>query len=367
MREVDYNIIAFDAQYFLVKNFSALKSRSYHEEVRFLDPSEGDNSIGHIICIYDFDYQDLVKQFFWTIAKEIREWFTCHKVLLLWDYPKYHKTELLPDYKSNRVHICKEALDDINAESDPEAYLQMKEDIRIEDIKNQAKWWIINNLNSFGMISVIHKGYEADDLACIFSRDTFGSMGPVGKNAICSIDNDWLYWITEDVDFIKAPKNSSGDYEVWTYQDAVDECEGMTDKLGIDIFTLKMYMDSTFYSHNDLMKTSTLGWKDFEQLYNEIQNKDYSHITDVDRLNKNLKSFEIWNYPDFELVCLEVSTAIAKGKLGTIITYADLKSKGFKVSQKYAENYLTTLSSEYYEPESQEETKLSETGSTEES
>lgn len=354
MREVDYNIIAFDAQYFLVRNFSSLKSRSYHDEVKFLDSTIGDSSEGHVISVYDFDYQDLVKQFFWTIAKVIRENYSCHKVLLFWDYPKYYKTDILSDYKGTRPRIWEGALDEIDPTVDPDKYLQMKEDIRIEEVKNQAKWWIINNLKNLGMTSIAHKGYEADDLACIFSRDPWQLEGPCGKSAICSIDNDWLYWITPDVDFLRFPTRSGGDFEVWTYQDAIDECEGMTGKLGIDIFTLKQYMDSTFFSHNDLKHTSTLGWADFEQLYNEIQNKDYSHITDVDRLEKNLKTFEIWNYPEYDQVVDEVHDAILFGKLGDITDYIDLKSKGFKVSQKYIENYFPTLTREYYAEKSQE-------------
>lgn len=342
MESKDYQYIAFDAQYFLHRNFAALKGRTGYEITSTLEDSEGDSNVSYIITKYNFTTQDLVKQFFWTIAKIVRDSFSCNKIILLWDKPPYHKTTLLPDFKGTRTHHCQELLDDWDIESDPQGYLQEKEDYRIELIKLKAKYWIINNLNKLGMVSVIYDGYEADDLAYLFSHSDSILKSNL-KSAICSADNDWLYWISNNVDWINSNK-----LEAWTYQDAVDECEGMTEKLGIDIFTLKQWMDSTFYSHNDLQRTTNLGWNQFEQLYSEVTNGDYTHITDLDRFRLNMKSFEILNYPEANSVKTLIETALHQGYRGDMDVFKSLQKDGFSVSESYITNYLNTITDSYY-------------------
>lgn len=339
MREVDYNIIAFDAQYFLHRNFAALQSRT---KVNLVDYIEGD-STGYLVTDFEFTYQDLVRQFFWTIGKFIRDRFSCNKIILLWDRAPYHKTKLLPDFKGTRCHACIELLEEIDPKESPEEWLQMKVNIKMEEIKSRAKYWIIDNLDSFGMPSVICDGWEADDLANIFSNNS-NIINGSKKSAIVSCDSDWMFWISSNVDYINFNKN-----EAWTYEDVQGEYSYMDKTLGISLFKLKQYMDSTFYSHNDLIKTTNLTMKQFPQLYNEIQLEDYTHITDVERLKKNLKSFEYWDYPNYKDAEQAVEAALKSYSDLSMEKYNNLVINGFLISKSYASNYLQTLTKEYYE------------------
>jgi hypothetical protein len=121
----DYNYIAFDAQYFLQRNFEALKSRTAMPTVEVLTEAEGDSTTGYVINAFNFDAQDLVKQFFWTIVKLIRDSYSCNKIILLWDKSPYHKMKILGDYKGSRNHHGQEVLDEWDIDKDPEGYLQL--------------------------------------------------------------------------------------------------------------------------------------------------------------------------------------------------------------------------------------------------
>lgn len=332
-----YNIIAFDAQYFLFRNFAALKSRTAMDWVANLSEGEGNTSIGHLIKRYEFDRDDLVKQFFWTIAKLVRDHFSCNKIILLWDTGPYHKTILLDDYKGDRVHHSDELLDDWDIDSDPVGYLQEKEEVRIEHVKHQAISWIVDNLGSIGLPSVKYSGYEADDLAYILGQVYSSDQ----KNAICSVDSDWMYWITENTDFINFNKK-----EVWTYQDVIDECEGYPTDLGIDLFETKCFMDSLFYSHNGLQPTTNYGWRDFKTLVTEIKSGDFSKITDLKRYELNMKSFDIMNYPEIETVKSILVDLAEKPKIIVDMDSPEvnkLYSNGFQVSRGYLSKFLNNM------------------------
>lgn len=342
MTEKDFNYIAFDAQYILHRNFEALKSRTRMDMVASLTEDEGDSTVGYVISKYDFSAHDLVKQFFWSIVKMTRDSFSCNKILLLWDKSPYHKQTLLPDYKGTRHYTSQEKLDEWDILEDPEGYLQEKENHRADRLKSEAKYWIIDFLDEFGMVSVMHRGYEADDLAYIFSHlpEILDSELP---SAICSADNDWYYWISPNTKWI-----SFNAKQAWGYQDAIDECEGMSEKLGMTVFQLKQWMDSTFFSHNDLQRTTDLGWPDFERLYTEVNEGNYENITDKERLHLNLKSFEIWDYPDYEEVVKKLRTALTSGKKGDLEKYEELTKLGFSVSKNYVSRFLDLISEEFY-------------------
>lgn len=341
----DYNIIAFDAQYFLHRNFAALKSRTAYNMVSYL-PSEVKTeklgNDGYVIVRYDFTSMTLVKHFVWTICKFIRDSFSCNKIILLWDKPPYHKTRLLNDYKGTRVHHSKELLDEWDVESDPIGYLQELEDYKYELIKQEAKYFIINNLDKIGMPSIIHEGYEADDLAWMFGQ-IIDNEEVEQKSAICSVDSDWQYWIGNNVDFLNFNKS-----EVWTIDDVNDDCEGLIKKLDLSLIEAKQIMDSTFYGHNDLKRTTDCTWKDFEQLVTTIRDKDYSLITDKETFDKNMKSFEIWNYPDFQMVNDKISTAINSDRsyltLDDWITFHN--KYGLDITNSYYSNYVKLMSSD---------------------
>lgn len=331
----DYDIIAFDAQYFLYRNMCALQSRTGYSVVDCLkNHIEGGSDDGYVITTYNFDEHDLVKQFFWTIVKLVRDSFSCNKILLFWDKPPYHKTKILPDFKGTRTHHSQELLDEWDIDNDPLGYLQEIENYRCHKILSASKYWIINELDKFGMPSVIVDGFEADDLAVVFSK-IYSQSGPNIKSAICSSDSDWMYWIDQAVDFISFNKK-----EAWTYQDVLDECEGVPQKLGISVFEIKKWMDSTFYSHNDLKRTTNLGWKEFPQLVEEVRSGDFSNITDKVVFEKNMKSFDIESYDNYSDAVDSIISVITNPVKLSTDTFYYLKNKGFKVSKSYCDSYI---------------------------
>lgn len=340
IKNKDYKCIAFDAQYFLFRNNAALQSRTCIPTVATLNDDEGDSSIGYIINKYDYTYQALVKQFFWTIGKFIRDKFSTDKILLLWDEPPYHKSKILPDFKGSRIHHCQETLDNWDVENDPQGYLQEKEDYRCHLIMQQAKYWIINNLSKLGFNSVIVPGFEADDLAYVFSN-VWSENTLNDKSAICSADSDWMYWIGERTDFLSFNKA-----EVWTEEDVDKDWGGMITDMGISVFELKKWADSTFYSHNDLQRTSNINWKQLPKLYSEVKSGDYSLINDVERFKLNMQSFEIEKYPNFKDAVNMIFHAFERDGNECINNWDAvhaLRKDGFQVSDNYIENFWMNL------------------------
>lgn len=333
----DYEIIAFDAQYFLFRNVAALKGRVKELTVTTLDESEGDSTVGYLINKYDIKVQDMVKQFFWTIAKFIRENYSCNKVIFLWDKGPYYKTKILPDFKNSRIHHCQELLDDWDIEGDPEGYLQEKEDYRIHLLMSEAKYWIIEHLNLLGFNSVIMDGFEADDLAVIFSRiyDKIGTH----RSAICSADSDWQYWIGDKVDYLSFNKKTK-----WNRDTVNQDWEGMLDETGLTPFELKKWADSTFFSHNDLQHTSNIDWKQLPELIDKVQMGDYSLINDIDRFKLNMKSFDIEEYPSYADVSKHMVDAITcEVQYDSWDNFNKLVSEGFKITQAYMTNTWNIL------------------------
>jgi len=343
MLDKEFEYLAFDAQYILYRNFAALQGRTRYQCSAVLDDDEGDSTICHIINKYEFSMQALVKQFFWSIGKLIRDDYGVHKILLFWDTPPYIKCKWLPDYKGSRIHWCKEYLDEFDPEVEPQEYLQAKEDLRVHEIFNEAKAWIQLNLRWLGMVSVWYPGYEADDLAYIFSQlmlDVDTNM----KSAICSADSDWSYWISDKVEWINFNTR-----EHWSYQDICEQNDNWTEKLGLTLFELKTWLDSLMGSHNDIQYTSAVySRNELDIIYNEVKKGIYDNITDKDLLERNLKSFSIMDYPDIDKVKLKILGSLKAGCLWDESCMNKMRRDGFLVSDNYIDTYYEQLSPEYY-------------------
>jgi len=339
---MDYNIIAFDAQYILSKQFSALKKRASMDSLKFIN--DDSTSIGYVITEYQFTVHDLVEKFFWSIVKFIRDDYNCNKVILLWDKAPYLRSKILSDYKAGREYHSQDTVDEWDLENDPQGYLQEAENYRAELIKQEAKYWIINNLHDFGFPSIIYDGYEADDLAEIFSNSEAIEVNDGLKSAICSVDSDWMCWTSKKVDWI-----NHNDKEAWTYDDAILEY-GMDLDTDLSLFEIKMYYDSFFGSHNALVKTCSVTRRKFKQLIDEVRHEDYSHITDIDQMKRNLKSFDIKSFKNYnEVNNLIYNTIKCKSGYWTEKKYLKLVAKGFKITKSYFDKNITYLNPIYYE------------------
>ena len=334
--------LIFDAQYALVRQWSMLKSQ-YKDWQPIVDSNSNpildkDGNLIYKEC-HTYTWQELVKRFFWAIGKVTRDLCSAEKVILLWDKAPYHKVTILGAYKDSREYHDYEELNSCTNPSD-KAYLE--EWISDNDKKNTAKQFIINNLGQLGMISIIHQGYEADDLAYLCSQYLKEDDEP---STICSSDNDWYYWGSENVDTMTFKG------ERWTYQQTkqweVDNIHAIPEQ---DLFTIKSIYDSLHGSHNDLRRSIIKSNVWYDVQYNQILNKDFSNV-DKDIFEKNMKSFDIYHYPKIDEVLKDIDNKIRHyGSIGTTDTKCELlNSNGINVSNSYYETFISNLNNKWYE------------------
>lgn len=148
--------------------------------------------------------------------------------ILLFDSKPYYKSEVIGEYKSNRKRYTEEDLKllDSNSENYQKEYDKINNDIKKNNIINQAKDYIINNWNHF-CIPIIYKGLEADDISFYLSKILDDKTLHISK------DSDWEYHCTNinhDVLIIKKSGNilykydSILDYNIpLEYQKVFDE------------------------------------------------------------------------------------------------------------------------------------------------
>lgn len=321
-----------------MKHFSAYKSRSETEMnmvINYPESVEGSYKVPG----YTFDSKDIVQSLVWSFAKIAREHVDCDRCILLWDKSPYFKERILPDFKGHRRRITQEDLELFDVESDPIGYLNLREQLRVEGVKNEAKYWSINNLYKIGFPSIIRGGYEADDLAYLFSEEV---KNDDRKCIICSVDSDWKFWINKNVDLYNPVKR-----KFITYENVWDELGDKVKNLGISLFDVKCYLDSLYNSHNNLKSTTKCRWKDFSKVVSNILNGDYSLIDDMETFEKNMKSFNIASYPGVDDVKSIIRTMIDRSPLDneTLISNFDsLKKDGLRITKRYYEentlNYI---------------------------
>lgn len=363
----DFKYGIFDAQIILVTHLHFLKAR---------------NSLTQ---------QELVKKFIQTIAKCTREYCDCDKVILAWDGWPYHRSKLLDAHKGDRYYANEQAVIDyqeiepiseeeqknyilalINENQGKETweideivnewkllhptYQQHKEHLewlrkeaKANNIKHEAKEFIINTLGEIGFPSMRFKGYEADDLAYICATLLSGDDKP---SYICSKDSDWRYLINPNVELMRYHK---GTMEL--FKDVYLEVPENLRRRGVGLYVYKAIIDSLHGSHNNLYacRKDTFGSVTLEQIYDWIDKKDIDsleNICDTDVFLPQLRSFDVTQFEDYNEVLPQIKDLLFSNDFGKLMDdesfskFAETNSLG--ISTKYYSQFKGTLNQNLY-------------------
>lgn len=340
-----YKYVIFDAQWFLTRNFK-LNCKFYRTEP-YLHPDGSDSGLK--IKIPKFTELDLAKSFFWSIAKFCNEVASAEKVILLWDKYPYHKLSYLSSYKGDRHYASEDDLKKLDPEKDLKKILETKFDIECLEIKQKAKYWIINHFDQLGMKSYIRTGYEADDFACLLSW-YLSNQGTGERSAIVSSDSDWGYLTSPNVDKI-SPAIGRKPVTIKRYSQFIDKYGDLMKTHNISLYNVKGIIDSAWGSHNALKQTlkETKGI-DIQDVVHDVMLGKFNLIKDVDLFKRQFESFNITKYPDYEKTLQSFYYLDKSGKILSSDDYFDfVVNSGFGVSMQYYHNFTKKLNTKLYE------------------
>lgn len=340
----DVRFLMIDAQYMLVRQWCRCKSmfKSYD---MIMDKNNNPiliNNEPKYVEHHTYSTEELIKRFFWGIGKYTRDMCTAEKIILLWDKAPYYKVDILGAYKDSREYHDESELDEIDIYTNPEEYANLQEWITDNNKKNEAKRFIVDNFNKLGMISIIHQGYEGDDLAYLCSQYL---KDDDEISAIVSSDSDWEYWGSPNVKTIKFNGEQS------FYEDKLAyNLERLRAPKNLDLFTLKAYFDTFYGSHNDIRPAMKNVDCYVGTQLDAIKNKDFSNLN-KELYEANMKSFDIYHYPEIDEVLKDIDNKIRHyGSIGTTDTKCELlNSNGINVSNSYYETFIGNLNSKWYE------------------
>jgi hypothetical protein len=258
-----YEYLFIDAQLFLTRNWMVLKNKPYYSE------------------------QSLFKSFFQSIVKLVKEEVNTKNVVLLWDKSPYHKIAMLEDYKGDRDYRGESDITDDMSEEEKELLRKNTEQFRS---RQSVKYKLVFESAKFGMPSVILGGYEADDFAYLASTSDLVKNAP-GKSCICSKDGDQIFMVNDKMDFYRITKNREH-HTMDTLKSVVGDMNPYR-YVSID--------QSLHGSHNFLKSTrhpEFIGGVDF--VSELLETKSFSFTNNPDLFQKQLDSFKVWNYPNYE-------------------------------------------------------------------
>lgn len=349
----DYKYLIFDGQYILTRNFYALLPR--YRRVESLIDSSGfpvldDDGKLVTYSVSTLTWQEIAKLFIYTIAKFTRDIANCRKLIILFDKSPYHKNLFVEGYKGSRTYVTEDDLLDIDKELYPLDYAKVEEDIRVNNLKQEAKSWLVDNLGKIGMQVYMHPGYEADDLAYIISNYL---KTDDQKSAIVSKDNDWTYLINENVDFLEPTG------KVYQYKDRYCEVETNVPKeYNLSLYQYKSLIDSLHSSHNDLGVSITQeGTKlPTNVLIESILSGDKTYVSDQQLLDSQLESFKVENYPEYSEVLEKITNLDKQGIILDENEFSKFASDNkLKISTNYYSTFIEYLDKTLYDTTSTKE------------
>jgi len=310
-----YKYALIDAQYILTRNFHQAKKNP------------------------NFSQQELVKSFFYSIVKLVREDLKCDKVVLLWDKYPYHKSTMLEDFKGDRVYHDEKDLEKPDLTDEERA--RIAESIRLNKIKGAAKYFILTNLGNFGMPSFMKKGYEADDLAYLFSKNYKEEK----KSVIVSADSDWTSMTSDKVDHYMTKRKV-----FYTYQYGIEKtsADNVT-----DLYELMTIHASLFGSHNNLTQTLTKeGMKlSYAEKIRRAQSGEFEGlINNVDLFKRQVKSFSVMDYPESDKAKNMFYFIDKNGILGSQSAFDDWSfNNGLFINSQYYKTFIKDLDTSLYD------------------
>lgn len=283
MENKDYEIIFVDAQIILHRNWCMI--RRYCSDM-IQNPEEPWEVLCHP-TVWNYLLTRIITTVFQSFRKIMRA-YSSNKIILLWDRSPYYNALKIKEISTEDTYKA-----DREYEYDPIGE-------KMFQLRQAAKYYIINNYNKFGLLSYIHKGYEADYLGRICA-----TLAP-SKSALASHDSDWNYYMTPNCcELINTQK-----YTLRTFDQVKEEC------LGADPWTWNVYHSSFYGSHNNLLNVVS---KEYYRDEFEDTLKRYQDGTDLDRVFTDFKlltaQIESWNYkafPEYDIVESELRELIER-------------------------------------------------------
>lgn len=161
-------------------------------------------------------YKPLVRSFLSTIFNYQKQ-FKFEVPIIAWDKSPYKKMVVIENYKSNRHYTNKKDVESIDekilrakTEEEKNKLLKKKDeierDLKCEEIFQHAKASLLKHLEGTAIHCVRIQGYEADDIAYLFSKLILEKDNDK-RGLLISIDGDWRTFINEKVDYFKEARN----------------------------------------------------------------------------------------------------------------------------------------------------------------
>lgn len=264
--------------------------------------------------------------------------FDVEKIIILWDTPPYAKVKLLDDYKGGRYHPSEEEAEQIEDPAEKERELNNAYNFRLRSIAKED----IKSLGSIGLPSIWKQGFEADDLAYLFSK----YCSDKGDSCVLiSVDSDWEYW-TNPGSCIYNPKRD----ELHTHEEI---CKNSVLLDGMSLFRFKSLIDTFYGSHNDLEKTirDDRYEEDCHDVFREFEKTGFTTelFDDPHLAELQLRSFDFSKYDgykDIQGLCESLDSIGGLSSLSGIIDVAqDLNTN---INTNAFKHYYSTLNSELF-------------------
>lgn len=272
----DYDYIFLDAQIILTRNHAittaAARKNLYNED---------DEEFRIPFWVYYSIVSQTVTSFWYSIRRLLRAYST-GRLVFLWDKQPYFKSQIIQDIYAQDTYKTDRVYDDSTF------------GLTLFYARQEARRSIIAQAKKFGMNSVIHPGYEADDLAFLAAR-----MFCNQKVGLASHDSDWPFYLTPNSEIINTMKFNLTYYE-----------EFKKTLLGMDPYQYVIHSSSFYGSHNNLLQTVSDKYykQSFEktyEMYLKGENLD-ELFSDWRLLVAQIQSWNIYCFPEIDEVRTEL-------------------------------------------------------------
>ena len=301
----------------------------------------------------NFTSADVVTMTIQTLAKFSNSLgLTCDKLLLFrdtWDSSMkgYIRTHMLReagapvDYKGDRKYMTKWRFEEIKNDpnSTEEDIKKAEKELHFNEVKNESKNILINELGKFGISTISVPGYEFDDLATIASHLLYNAEKP---SVIISRDSDLLY-STSPSCYVWQPPLSNKPPRLVSYEEAYNELLPDRFKGKLQLYQYFGLSNATgAIGHNNMSRTLADG-KKVDDAIEKALTGDLSDFSNPELFKKQYESFDVWKFPKIDEVKRIVTDCLHKvGHLGSINEFKEFCTKyGItKISDRYYSDFI---------------------------
>lgn len=360
-----------------------------------------------------FDRNGLARSVFNSFVKIARNVGGVEKLILFWDKAPYHKQDITSEYKANREYYDEDGTDSeplvnyIGYENLTEEQVQpfidagvldveafgllteesviaqnlsvdsyydvlriikwekerVQNEVRLNGIKQETKWFIINEFEKLGIPSIYKQGYEADDLILAWSRfDLAQNCDPsinksllmnegadLKRSVMATADGDWPWFSTPLLDYYHTKKE-----QVMTYEDILElrHPESLRDKLSLyEYGTIVECLDGGHNNLDGCLKPEFNPWSWEDVVIKLLETADISEIvTDKEIYEINKKTFAIEEFPEYEKVYNRYHYLNTMGSIPTVMEFNKWKmTHGCMLSDNGFHELRSILNPELYQ------------------